>query len=61
MLIWGTEPVLIEEVKDTDSMIAVARKAVLNAEIAQKGDRIVIVAGIAAQGGTTNTIKADIL
>jgi pyruvate kinase len=61
MLFWGTEPVKIEEVGDTDSMITAAKNAVLTAGIAKKGDRIVIVAGIAAQGGTTNTIKADIL
>jgi len=61
MLLWGSEPVKIDEVKDTDSMIAAARKAVLAANIAGKGDRVVMVAGIAAQGGTTNTIKADIL
>jgi pyruvate kinase len=61
MLFWGTEPVRIEEVKDTDSMIASAKKAILTAGIAKSGDRIVIVAGIAAHGGTTNTIKADIL
>jgi pyruvate kinase len=61
MLLWGSEPVRIDEVKDTDSMIAAARMAVLEAGIAKPGDRIVMVAGIAAQGGTTNTIKADIL
>ena len=61
MLFWGTEPVKIEMATDTDSMIAAAKKAVLSAGIAKPGDPIVIVAGIAAQAGTTNTIQADIL
>jgi pyruvate kinase len=61
MLFWGTEPVKSELASDTDSMIAGAKRTVLAAGIAKSGDRIVIVAGIAAQGGTTNTIKADIL
>jgi pyruvate kinase len=61
MLFWGTEPVRIELATDTDSMIATAKKAVLAAGIAKPGDHIVLVAGIAAQSGTTNTIKADML
>jgi pyruvate kinase len=61
MLYWGTEPVKIDMATDTDSMIAAAKKAVLAAGIAKPGDHIVLVVGIAAQKGTTNTIKADIL
>jgi pyruvate kinase len=59
MLVWGSEPLQVAEMKDTDSMIAAAKEAVLKAGIAKPGENIVIVAGIAAQGGTTNTIKAD--
>ena len=62
MLFWGTEPVKTEMATDTDSMIAAAKKAVLAAGIADAGQPVVIVAGIAAEADTaTNTIKADIL
>lgn len=62
MLLWGTEPVRIEMASDTDSMITNAKKAVLEAGIAQPGQPVVIVAGIAAQTDTaSNTIKTDFL
>jgi pyruvate kinase len=61
VLVWGAEPVRTAPAADTDSMITAAKEAVAAAAIARPGDRIVIVAGIAAQGGATNTIKADVL
>jgi len=61
-LIWGVLPLKIEEATDTDDMIAKAKRAALNAGIAETGDVVVIVAGIPIDvPGTTNIIKADML
>ncbi|HSV26371.1 MAG TPA: pyruvate kinase [Sedimentisphaerales bacterium] len=62
MLFWGAEPVKTELSTDTDSMIASAKKAVLAAGIAEAGQPVVIVAGIAAEADTAiNTIKTGVL
>jgi pyruvate kinase len=43
-------------------MIDAAKRAVLEANIAREGDRVVIVAGVPVDvPGTTNMVKADIL
>jgi pyruvate kinase len=61
-LYWNTIPVAAKETKDTNEMVAGAKEAVLWAGVAQRGDRIVIVAGVPVDvPGTTNTIKGDIL
>ena len=62
MLYWHTHPIKISVEPDTDAMIKVARRAVLESGIASKGDRIVIVAGVPVDvPGTTNMVKADVL
>lgn len=62
MLYWGACPVRVELADSTDRMIKHARRAALDAGLAAKGDRVVIVAGIPVdQPGQTNMIKADVL
>jgi pyruvate kinase len=62
VLFWGVFPLKIEQATDTDDMITKAKRAALESGIANRGDTIVIVAGIPIDiPGTTNTIKADVL
>ncbi len=61
-LLWGTYPVGIGIAKDTDTMIASAKQAVLQSGLAQSGDRLVIIGGTPVDvPGTTNMIKAEVL
>jgi len=61
MLLWGTYPIQIGLARNTDEMIAEAKKAALEAGLANVGERVVIVAGIPMDAeGTTNMIKADV-
>lgn len=62
MLFWNTHPVLIDFAGDTDRLIESAKSAVLETGLAEKGDRVVVVAGVPiADPGTTNMIKSDVL
>jgi pyruvate kinase len=62
MLFWNTASVRIGPSTDTDSMIEAAKRAVVEAGIAARGDRVVVVAGVPVDvPGTTNMIKADVL
>jgi len=62
MLYWNTTSVKIEPLKDTDAMIQAAKDAVVAAGVAQRGERVVVVAGVPVDvPGTTNMIKADVL
>jgi len=62
MLYWNTHPIAIPLEKQTDAMIREAKNAVLEANIANKGDHVVIVAGVPVDvPGTTNMVKADVL
>jgi pyruvate kinase len=62
MLYWNTISVRIEAGGDTDTMIGRAKDAVVAAGVAQRGDRVVVVAGVPVDvPGTTNMIKADVL
>ncbi len=45
-LIWGTEAILIDEVKSSEEMISVAIEKVREAGYARLGDKIVVVAGL---------------
>jgi pyruvate kinase len=62
MLYWNTHPIRIDLLDDTDAMIEMAKRSVLDAGIAAPGDRVVVVAGVPVNvPGTTNMIKADTL
>lgn len=62
MLYWNAVSVRIKGGGDTDAMIGAAKDAVVAAGIAQRGDRVVVVAGVPVDvPGTTNMIKADVL
>ncbi|HEY9071831.1 MAG TPA: pyruvate kinase [Candidatus Ozemobacteraceae bacterium] len=57
-LSWGVAPVLIEDLRDTDAMLACAEKTLLDRGLAQTGDVVVIVAGVPlGVKGNTNMIK----
>jgi len=59
-LLWGAFPLKVERYTHTDAMILAAKAAVLEAGLAQSGDRVVIVAGVPpGVAGTTNMIKVD--
>jgi pyruvate kinase len=61
-LFWSTVSVRIHSGGDTDSMIGQAKEAVVAAGVADRGDRVVVVAGVPVDvPGTTNMIKADVL
>jgi pyruvate kinase len=62
MLYWNTHPIHIDLMPDTDSMMEAAKRAVCESGIANKGERVVIVAGVPVNvPGTTNMVKADTL
>ena len=62
MLYWNTISVHIASGGDTDTMIGKAKDAVVTSGIANRGDRVVVVAGVPVDvPGTTNMIKADVL
>ena len=62
MLYWNTIPVRITAGGDSDTMIGKAKDAVVEAGVAKRGERVVIVAGVPVDvPGTTNMIKADVL
>jgi pyruvate kinase len=58
-LSWGVSPVEVENLADTDEMFAAATSWILKNNIARKGDRIILTAGIPiGVPGTTNLLKA---
>ena len=61
-LVWGVKPILIEDVKNTDDMMDKACAAALKSQVAQRGQKVVITAGIPiGVPGSTNLIKARVL
>ena len=53
----GVLPLFVEHGSDTDDMIAKVVAAARKTRLVNRGDRIVIVAGVAAQPGQTNLLK----
>lgn len=52
---WGVQPVIAEPVATTDEMIESAKKTALESGLAEKGDTIIVTAGIpVTTSGTTN-------
>ena len=57
-LSWGVTPVLVEPFSDTDELFEMASSWIREQGLAEKGDRIVITAGVpVGVPGTTNLIK----
>jgi len=53
----GVVPLLVGHGADTDDLIAKASEAAVRSGLVSRGDRVVIVAGVAAQPGQTNLLK----
>lgn len=61
-LSWGVYPFKTEELENTDDMIEKSRKVALATGLVEKGDKIVITAGIPFRiPGTTNLLKVETL
>jgi pyruvate kinase len=61
-LVWGVVPFLSETMKNTDEMIDRALKTALQSGIVERGQIVVITAGVpVGVPGTTNLIKAEVL
>jgi pyruvate kinase len=59
-LVWGVTPVLVDRVPGYDAMLAVVRDLILRRELARRGDRIVMTAGVPWEvSGSTNLIKVE--
>ncbi|MEM7708025.1 MAG: pyruvate kinase [Pseudomonadota bacterium] len=59
---WGIDPVLAEDIRDSDEMVARANEVITQTGIAQPGDYYVITAGVPfGVSGTTNLIRAEIV
>ncbi|MGL5195178.1 MAG: pyruvate kinase alpha/beta domain-containing protein, partial [Chroococcales cyanobacterium] len=57
-LYWGLQSLQLEEVSNTDEMIVLLDKAVLEQKFVEKGDLVVIIAGLPLPiTGVTNLIK----
>ena len=61
-LVWGVVPLLSESMRDTDEMIDKALTEALKSGLVQRGQKVVITAGVpVGVPGTTNLIKVDVL
>ncbi len=60
-LCWGTIPMMIEEYKFTDSLLAASKICALNTGLFQKGDTIIQTAGLPLGHVPTNLLKVDTL
>jgi pyruvate kinase len=61
-LIWGVYPLLVSEFAHTDQMIETAVQAVLDEGMIEKGDTVVITAGVPLGGsGRTNMLKVHVV
>ncbi|MFN2220667.1 MAG: pyruvate kinase [Anaerolineae bacterium] len=58
-LVWGVQPLLVEQFVDTDTMIATAVGAAQARNLVDEGDLVIITAGVPVGGsGLTNMLKA---
>lgn len=55
---WGVKPIKVGPVEDTDEMVGVVEKKLLQLNLARKGETLVITAGTPLMvAGTTNMIR----
>jgi pyruvate kinase len=58
-LVWGVEPLLVDQFADTDAMIVTVVEAARARGLVQDDDLVIITAGVPLGGtGLTNTLKA---
>ena len=61
-LVWGVIPELTRHCDTYDEMAAIAREVALRRELAKKGDRVVVTAGVPFDvPGTTNNLKVEMI
>ena len=61
-LVWGVHPINGERVNSTDEMLGLAVSRSLDSGYIQRGDRIVITAGVpVGQSGSTNLVKVHVV
>ena len=61
-LVWGVVPQLVPSVSSYEEMIGHAKRAIHERELAVKGDRIVVTAGVPfGHAGTTNLLRVEIV
>ncbi len=61
-LVWGVVPELVEHCDTYEEMMARAKDVVIERELAEKGDRIIVTAGVPFDvPGTTNLLKVEIV
>jgi len=59
-LVWGVYPYQVAGIRDTDDMMAQAERMGLESGLLQRGDRVVITAGVPfGLSGTTNLLKVQ--
>ena len=59
-LVWGVVPALVEHFPTYDHMLPVARQRLIDLGLAERGDRVVVTAGVPFdQSGTTNLLKVE--
>lgn len=59
-LVWGVIPVLVPHCENYDEMMARAKDTVVERNLASKGDRIIVTAGVPFDTpGTTNLLKVE--
>lgn len=57
-LVWGVIPVMINQTLSTDEMIIEVMRKAKETNLASKGDKVIITAGIPwGRPGTTNTLQ----
>jgi pyruvate kinase len=57
-LVWGVQPLLVDEFTDTDAMIVTVMEATRARGVVQEGDLVIITAGVPLGGsGLTNLLK----
>jgi pyruvate kinase len=59
-LVWGVVPELVPHCADYDEMMKQTNSVVANKELASRGDRIIVTAGVPFDmPGTTNLLKVE--
>jgi pyruvate kinase len=59
-LVWGVVPALVDRLPNYEQMWSVARERLVQAGLAQPGNRVVVTAGVPFdQPGTTNLLKVE--